>query len=82
MDHTTRNALLLFLLFGLFLLRAPQLAGPSTRPARTRRSRDGPQPRGAAYDGAAPPLLRHAPSSRPTWPICSETWAYWPGAIS
>jgi hypothetical protein len=42
MDCTTRKDLLLFLLFGLLLLRAPQLAGPSRRPAR----RDG---HGAAH---------------------------------
>jgi hypothetical protein len=40
-DKITRNPLLLFLLFGLFLLRAPLLAGSSTQPACSRQSRSG-----------------------------------------
>lgn len=68
MDQTTRNPLLLFLLFGLFLLRAPQLTGPSMRPVRVQRSRSSPQAlkpaqlwRGVAF---APPRAQQ-PSHMP-----------------
>lgn len=77
MDQITRNDLLLFLLFGLFLLREPQLASPySMAGPHTAVTERPTTPFGVAYDGATPPLLRHAPSSRPTWPISSAAWAY------